>query len=101
MDNRMIQPRNIHSLTEFQRNAKEYLDVLRNSGEPHVLTVNGKAEVVVQNAEAYQKMLEEVDYWGNVRELRARIEDIRAGKTGRPMREALSQFAGEVGVDLD
>ncbi|WP_287326574.1 hypothetical protein [Okeania sp. SIO1F9] len=34
---------------------------IKESGNPLILTVNGKAEVVVQDAESYQKLLELVD----------------------------------------
>lgn len=101
MEPKVILPKNVHSLTDFQRNTKEHIDKLRESGEPHVLTVNGKAEVIIQNATAYQEMLEELDYWENVRELRDRLDAIKKGDKGRPMREALSEFANEVSVDLD
>ena len=97
----MIQPRNIHSLTDFQRNTKEHIEELRKSGEPHVLTLNGKAEIIVQNAEAYEKMLDELEYWDNVRKLRDRLDAIKNGNKGRPMRKALDEFADEVGVELD
>ena len=45
----MIQLADIHSLSDFQRNTKEHLQRLKRSGRPEVLTVNGKAEVVVQD----------------------------------------------------
>ncbi|MBL8820824.1 MAG: type II toxin-antitoxin system Phd/YefM family antitoxin, partial [Planctomyces sp.] len=48
----------IDSLTNFKRQTAEYLSRLHKTGEPVVLTVNGKAEVVVQDAEAYQKLVE-------------------------------------------
>ena len=40
----------IDSLTNFKRQTAEYLDRLQETGEPVVLTVNGKAQVVVQDA---------------------------------------------------
>ncbi|HEY6392944.1 MAG TPA: type II toxin-antitoxin system Phd/YefM family antitoxin [Bryobacteraceae bacterium] len=50
---------NIHSLSDFQRNARDHIRKLKQSGKPAVLTVNGEAEVVVQSAEAYQKLLDD------------------------------------------
>lgn len=50
----------IHSLTEFQRNARKFLSRMQESGQPMVLTVNGKAAVVLQDAESYQAMLDEL-----------------------------------------
>jgi hypothetical protein len=41
-----------------QRNTADYLQQLHQSGAPVVLRVNGVAEVVVQDAAAYQRLLE-------------------------------------------
>ena len=54
----MIRPEDIGSLTDFARNTKAHLRRLRRTGRPELLTVNGKAEVVVQNAAAYQRLIE-------------------------------------------
>src|SRR5919108_1657671 len=57
----MIHLEDIHSLTDFQRNAKEHIQRLKETGRPEVLTVNGKAELIVQDAASYQKLLELLD----------------------------------------
>ena len=51
----------IRSLSDFKRNTVELLDRLRKTGHPLVLTINGKAEVVVQDAAAYQALLDRVE----------------------------------------
>lgn len=56
----MIPPDNIHSLTAFKRNTPIYLEKLKESKAPLVLTVNGEAELVVQEAQAYQKLLDRI-----------------------------------------
>jgi hypothetical protein len=53
----MIQIDDIYSLTDFQRNVKAHLRAIKKSGRPRVLTVNGRAELIVQDAKAYQKLL--------------------------------------------
>ena len=47
---------NIRSLTDFRQNSKEYVDKLKQSKQPMALTVNGKAELVVQDAAAFQEI---------------------------------------------
>lgn len=54
----MIKLENIHPLTDFKRNAKAFVDRIKATKSPIVLTVNGKAEVVIQDAVAFQEMLE-------------------------------------------
>jgi len=56
----MIELKNIYSLTDFKRNAKEFVDRIKATHSPIVLTVNGKAEVVVQDAEAFQTLCDRV-----------------------------------------
>ncbi len=53
----MIRVQDILSLTDFHRNTKAHLRRLKQSGGPEVLTVNGKATLVVQEASAYQRLL--------------------------------------------
>jgi prevent-host-death family protein len=50
--------KNIQSITTFRRLSGEFLKQLKKSKRPVVLTVNGKAAVVVQDAEAYQCLLD-------------------------------------------
>lgn len=57
----MIRPEDIGSLTDFARNTKAHLRRLKRSGRAELLTVNGKAEVVIQNATAYQRLIEELE----------------------------------------
>ena len=57
----MIRPEDIGSLTDFSRNTKAHLKRLKQTGRPELLTVNGKAEVVVQNASAYQRLIESLE----------------------------------------
>ncbi len=53
-----IDLRNIHSLTDFKRNANAYVGQLQATQLPLVLTVNGKAAVVVQEAGAFQSLID-------------------------------------------
>jgi hypothetical protein len=57
----MIRAEDIGSLTNFQRNTQAHLKRLKRTGRPELLTVNGKAEVVVQNASAYLRLIESLD----------------------------------------
>ena len=55
----MIKVQDILSLTEFHRHTKIHMARLYATGRPEVLTVNGKARLVVQDAGAYQRLLEQ------------------------------------------
>jgi PHD/YefM family antitoxin component YafN of YafNO toxin-antitoxin module len=77
----MVQLSDIHSLTDFLRNHKEHIDRLRKAGRPEVLTVNGKAALVVQDAKSYQKLLDALDYKESVEGILRGLDDVMAGKT--------------------
>jgi len=74
-------PKDIVSLTAFRRNTTEYVERLKKSGRPLVLTINGRAEIVVQDVESYQRMLELVDRAATIEAVREGIESLRQGKT--------------------
>lgn len=77
----MISLKDIESLTAFKRNTNEYVKKIKKSGTPLVLTVNGKAEIVVQDAESYQRMLEVLDRAEAIEAVREGLESVRQGKT--------------------
>ena len=70
----------IDSLSNFKRNTPEFLRQLKETGHPVVLTINGKAELVVQDTASYQKLIELAERAGRMDELKASIEDMKAGR---------------------
>src|ERR1700674_5789433 len=57
LEPRMLDTREIHSLTDFLRNHTAHVARLKETKTPEILTVNGRAEVVVQDAESYQDLI--------------------------------------------
>jgi prevent-host-death family protein len=86
--------RDIDSLSNFKRNSVAFIDRLKQTGAPVVLTVHGKAEIVVQDAKSYQRLLEAADYADAVEGIRAGQEDVRMGRT-RPMEDVLEELGRE------
>lgn len=84
----MIDLREIRSVTEFQRNAKEYVGRLKDSRTPLVLTVNGRAELVVQDAASYQALLNRLEELETVAAIRVGLRDAKEGRV-QPARKAL------------
>jgi prevent-host-death family protein len=87
----MVHMDDIYSLTDFQRHAKEHIERLKQTGRPEVLTVNGKAEVVVQDAASYQKLLELLDQAEALEGIRKGLESMHRGE-GRPAAEVLQRI---------
>jgi prevent-host-death family protein len=78
--------RDIQSLTTFRRRSGEFMKQLRKSKRPVVLTVKGKAAAVVQDAEAYQRLLDLAARADAGEGIRQGLDDVAHGRT-RPARE--------------
>ena len=76
--------RDIHPLSDFQENAPAFLRQLKQSGQPLVLTVDGKAEIVVQDARSYQRLLD-------LAAVKEGLASIDRGE-GRPMAEVFDDL---------
>ena len=70
----------IDSLSNFKRNTPEFLRQLKETGHPLVLTINGKAELVVQDTASYQKLIELAERAERMDALKASLDDMKAGK---------------------
>lgn len=87
----MIDIRNIHALSEFQRNTKHYVEQLQETHKPLVLTVNGEAALVVQDAESYQQLLEELEKARSIIAIKRSQEEFADGKD-KDVRSALEEL---------
>ncbi len=94
----MIDLANIRSLSDFQRNTKEHLRRLKKTGQAEVLTVKGQAELVVQSAEAYQKLLARLDYTESTAILRERIAAADAGEKGIAAEKVMAGMKKRLGL---
>ena len=87
----MVHLEDIHSLTDFQRNTKEHIQRLKETGRPEVLTVNGKAEIVVQDAASYQKLLELIDRTEAIEGIQKGLESMQRGE-GKPAQDVFTRL---------
>ena len=83
--------KDIQAMTTFRRNPGEFMKHLKKTKRPLILTVNGKAEAVVQDAEAYQQLLDIAAQADAAEGIRQGLEDVKKGRV-RPAREALELF---------
>jgi PHD/YefM family antitoxin component YafN of YafNO toxin-antitoxin module len=76
----MIDLQDIHSLTDFARHTREFVRRLKKTGRPTVLTVNGRAEFVVQEAASYQRLLDIAARAGDQAKLDRSLDDLESGR---------------------
>lgn len=89
--------KDVRSLSDFKRSTPEFLDQMRKSGHPLVLTINGKAELVVQDAASYQKLLDYVDELESLEGIERGLADVAAGRV-TPLEEFEKQFRKKHGI---
>ena len=83
--------KDIQSLTTFRRRSGDFVKQLRKTKRPVVLTVRGEAAAVVQDAEAYQRLLDIAAHADPEEGIRQGLEDARRGKV-RPARDFFADF---------
>ena len=89
--------KDILSLTTFRRSSGTLMKQLKQSRRPLVLTVKGRAAAVIQDAGAYQRLLD-LAAWASADEgIRQGLADAEAGKT-RPAQEFLADFEARHGL---
>ena len=89
--------KDIQSLTSFRRRSGDFMRQLRKSKRALVLTVNGKAAAVVQDAESHQRLLDIAARADAQEGIRQGLEDDRKGKL-RSAREFFDEFEAEHGI---
>jgi prevent-host-death family protein len=89
--------KDIQSLTTFRRQSSDFIKQLKKSKRPIVLTVNGKAAAVVQDPEAYQRLLDIAAAADEEEAIRQGLADVKAGRT-RPAREFFAEFEAKHGI---
>jgi prevent-host-death family protein len=83
--------KDIQPLTTFRNNSVKMMQRLKKNKRPIILTVNGKPEAVVQDATAYQRLLD-LAAAADAREgIRQGLEDLRKGRT-RPANEVFEEI---------
>ena len=89
--------KDIQSLTTFRRRSGDFMKQLSKSKRPVILTVKGKAAAIVQDAEAYQRLLDIAASADAEEGIRQGLADAKKAKT-RPAREFFGEFEAKHGL---
>ena len=93
----MLHTREIHSLTDFLRNHKAHITRMKKTHAPEVLTVNGKAEVVVQDAASYQVMLDRLHHMETIAAIQEGMASAERGEL-KPAAQVLDEMRARYGL---
>lgn len=89
--------KDIQSLTTFRRRSGDFMKQLKKSKRPVVLTVKGKAAAIVQDAEAYQRLLDIAAQADVYEAIRQGLDDVANGRT-RPARDVFEEIRKKHGI---
>jgi PHD/YefM family antitoxin component YafN of YafNO toxin-antitoxin module len=93
----MLDTRDIHPLTDFLRNHKAHVTRLKKTHAPEVLTVNGKAELVVQDAESYQRMLDRLHHMETIAAIQEGMASAERGEL-KPATQVFAEMRARYGL---
>jgi prevent-host-death family protein len=89
----MFHSSDIYTVTDFSRKPAEHIKRLNESKRPEILTVNGKAAVVVQDAESYEKMAALADYADSILNIRQALTE-----ESRDLKDFTKEFEAKHGI---
>lgn len=69
--------RDIQPVTEFRANAAQFIDQVRETGEPVILTQHGRSAAVLMDVDAYEALMDELEL---LRDVRQAEDQVAAGK---------------------
>ena len=93
----MLDTRQIHSLTDFLRHHKAHVARLKATRLPEVLTVNGRAEVVIQDAESYQELLDRLHHMETLAAIREGMASAERGEL-KPAEQVFAEMQARYGL---
>ena len=93
----MLDTREIHSLTDFLRNHKAHITRLKKTHAPAVLTVNGKAELIVQDAASYQLMVDRLHHMETIAAIQEGMASAERGEL-KPAAQVLEEMRARYGL---
>lgn len=97
---RMKLSTDIQSLSVFKRDSAKLLRQIKKTGEPIVLTVNGKAAAVIHDPDSYQEYRRDKDRLDMIASVKRGIEDMKAGRT-KPADEVFREFERKYNISSE
>ena len=85
-----------HTLAEFKNNSDELARQIKTSGEPLILTIDGKPELAVCDLQSYRKFQGCLEEQASHEDLRRSIEQVNAGQ-GRLAEEVHEEIRRKYG----
>jgi hypothetical protein len=96
----MLGTEQTHPLSDFLQDHRSYVARLKETRTPEVLTVDGRAEVVVLDTETYKDLVERLEHMESVATVRAIIRKANEAGSREEVTEAEIERSQEVLKEL-
>jgi hypothetical protein len=93
----MISLEQIHSLTDFLRNHKTHIDRLKETRMPEVLTINGKAELVILDVHSFEELVEKIERIETIDAIQAGLASANRGEL-KPAHQLFAEMKAKYGL---
>ena len=93
----MLNLEQIHPLTDFLRNHRSHIDRLKETRSPEVLTVNGKAELVILDVQSFQELIDKAERSETIEAIRAGLESANRGEL-KPAEQLFAEMKAKYGL---
>jgi PHD/YefM family antitoxin component YafN of YafNO toxin-antitoxin module len=93
----MLSLDHIHPLTDFLRNHQEHIDRLRETRSPEVLTIDGKAALVVLDAESFQEIMDKIDRAELIEAIKEGLASANRGEL-KPAEQVFAEMKAKYGL---
>jgi prevent-host-death family protein len=87
----------IYSVSDFNRKPSEHIKRMQATKKPEVLTVNGKAAVVMVDPESYDRLIKQAELLETIEKVNAAAAAFDRGE-GRPVEEFFAEFEKKHGL---
>ena len=87
------------SFSEHRKHLRRHLEQVRDSSRPLFIATNGETDAVVLSPEVYDALVAKAQLVESLAVIHRSVEDIAQGRT-RPVKEALTEIAGDLGLSL-
>lgn len=85
----------IYPVSDFNRKPSEHIKRLQETKKPEVLTVNGKAAVVMIDPESYDKLVQNAELFETLETIRKANAEHEAGLS-KPIDQVFSELKAEL-----
>ncbi len=89
--------KDIQPMTTFRNHSAEIMQHLKDTKRPVILTVNGKAAAVLQDAQAYQQLCDIAAQASAAEGIRQGLDDMKNGRT-HPAQQVLEEIRSDYDI---